>query len=395
MRKGLRQAKKEKNYEKALQFNAALASEGKAYGMTGSADDTASIAQGRVNARDALSNQMRGQLPAMAGQTREGNIAAAKAAGTFDATRQKYNQANSGKKVMDEAGNIMDAPTTPVPSPTPTPTPAASTNTPPANPTQPKPPAKVASAKPSGRIMDNGVDVSSDIRKGLSGSRTGGFYTEGTGTPAPAPTQPKPVTPAAEVNPAPAAPDTSAVRESAAKELFKKPAGAENKAPENRISKLVQDVKAGRGDSANTPQLPSSAFPQLPPLDIPAPIPKADTDKLRAEVNAAFTPPVQKAVQGVGRVAKDVANAAGTAMLAGAQNLAEATGLAVPRKDKEKFSQTVAARAKGGPVKAGKPYLVGEEGPEIVVPDEDGEVLPNEKLRKKSRKELQKMLSKR
>jgi hypothetical protein len=52
-------------------------------------------------------------------------------------------------------------------------------------------------------------------------------------------------------------------------------------------------------------------------------------------------------------------------------------------------------RAKGGPVKAGKPYLVGEEGPEIVVPKEDGEVIPNDKLRKKSRKALRKMLSKR
>lgn len=35
------------------------------------------------------------------------------------------------------------------------------------------------------------------------------------------------------------------------------------------------------------------------------------------------------------------------------------------------------ARADGGPVSAGKPYLVGERGPEIVVPRSAGQVLPN------------------
>lgn len=35
------------------------------------------------------------------------------------------------------------------------------------------------------------------------------------------------------------------------------------------------------------------------------------------------------------------------------------------------------ARANGGPVRAGRPYLVGERGPEIVVPNSNGTVLPN------------------
>ena len=34
--------------------------------------------------------------------------------------------------------------------------------------------------------------------------------------------------------------------------------------------------------------------------------------------------------------------------------------------------------AEGGPIKAGKPYLVGEEGPEIVIPHSDGNVLAND-----------------
>jgi len=38
-------------------------------------------------------------------------------------------------------------------------------------------------------------------------------------------------------------------------------------------------------------------------------------------------------------------------------------------------------RAKGGKVKKGQPYLVGEEGAEIVVPTEDGEVVSNEETR--------------
>lgn len=47
---------------------------------------------------------------------------------------------------------------------------------------------------------------------------------------------------------------------------------------------------------------------------------------------------------------------------------------------------TIPARAKGGPVKRGRPYLVGEKGPELVVPEEDGVVIPNEVLRKKGKK---------
>jgi TP901 family phage tail tape measure protein len=38
-------------------------------------------------------------------------------------------------------------------------------------------------------------------------------------------------------------------------------------------------------------------------------------------------------------------------------------------------------RAKGGPVAAGEPYLVGEEGPELIVPSMDGTVIPNDRTR--------------
>jgi hypothetical protein len=39
--------------------------------------------------------------------------------------------------------------------------------------------------------------------------------------------------------------------------------------------------------------------------------------------------------------------------------------------------QPMGARADGGPVTAGKPYLVGEKGPEVIVPSQNGTVVPN------------------
>lgn len=38
----------------------------------------------------------------------------------------------------------------------------------------------------------------------------------------------------------------------------------------------------------------------------------------------------------------------------------------------------------GGPVEAGKPYLVGEEGPEVFVPERPGFIIPNEELQRMS-----------
>jgi hypothetical protein len=43
----------------------------------------------------------------------------------------------------------------------------------------------------------------------------------------------------------------------------------------------------------------------------------------------------------------------------------------------------IAGKEKGGPVKGGAPYLVGEKGPEIIVPPRDGVVIPNHALPKR------------
>lgn len=45
-----------------------------------------------------------------------------------------------------------------------------------------------------------------------------------------------------------------------------------------------------------------------------------------------------------------------------------------------KMGDAPQARAKGGPVTAGKPYLVGEHGPEVVIPRNSGVVVPNERI---------------
>lgn len=40
----------------------------------------------------------------------------------------------------------------------------------------------------------------------------------------------------------------------------------------------------------------------------------------------------------------------------------------------------IPGRAMGGPVAEGEPYMVGEQGPEVMVPETDGEIIPNKEL---------------
>lgn len=46
----------------------------------------------------------------------------------------------------------------------------------------------------------------------------------------------------------------------------------------------------------------------------------------------------------------------------------------------ESLPTGIGARAAGGPVQGGQPYLVGEQGPEIVVPAQNGTVIPNKAI---------------
>jgi hypothetical protein len=55
-------------------------------------------------------------------------------------------------------------------------------------------------------------------------------------------------------------------------------------------------------------------------------------------------------------------------------------GVDVPVRFKGQGSVGFEKRASGGPVNAGQPYLVGERGPEIVVPGQSGTVIPNHRI---------------
>jgi SLT domain-containing protein len=46
----------------------------------------------------------------------------------------------------------------------------------------------------------------------------------------------------------------------------------------------------------------------------------------------------------------------------------------------ERFLAGLEFRANGGPIRAGQAYMVGEQGPEIVVPNASGTVVPNNKM---------------
>lgn len=50
---------------------------------------------------------------------------------------------------------------------------------------------------------------------------------------------------------------------------------------------------------------------------------------------------------------------------------------------KEKKTEEIEPREKGGPIKFGKTYLVGEDGPEIFTPKQNGFIIPNNKLKTK------------
>jgi len=57
-----------------------------------------------------------------------------------------------------------------------------------------------------------------------------------------------------------------------------------------------------------------------------------------------------------------------------------AGGFTSPSFISDAFRATVPGRASGGPISANQPYVVGEEGPEIIVPGQSGTVIPNNQL---------------
>ena len=44
------------------------------------------------------------------------------------------------------------------------------------------------------------------------------------------------------------------------------------------------------------------------------------------------------------------------------------------------FAKGLTGKAIGGPVQSGQPYMVGERGPEMFVPNQSGSIVPNKKM---------------
>ena len=64
------------------------------------------------------------------------------------------------------------------------------------------------------------------------------------------------------------------------------------------------------------------------------------------------------------------------------QPLKEAT---TPKSRVKSIEEEIKPRAKGGPVKKGKKYIVGEKGPEVFIPKKAGRIVPNRKPTKKAK----------
>ena len=83
-------------------------------------------------------------------------------------------------------------------------------------------------------------------------------------------------------------------------------------------------------------------------------------------------------VSGVAKLAKDALATLftnpGAALAAGIALVAVSTAL------RQSLNQGVQARALGGPVSGGQPYLVGERGPELFVPSVSGGIVPNNQV---------------
>lgn len=255
-------------------------------GSTSPVSSTFGTATGSLSQRSSRLMTPR-PTPADAYKQRQSNVALAKANGTFDAARQKFNGANSGQ-IMDEQGNISK------------------------NPNSPK-----FDQVPDGQ---------------------GGYKF----VPVP-PKQTPPVPP--------------------------KPVAA--------TGGLDGTIKTSTEQFGRNPAKGMEApKPLVPPVigSSPLPVPSGAP-------GSAAPAPAPLGVKQANAPAPSVFNMPGTGTLGGSpQPLGIGSGgMGGPLKlpDPAKKPQP---RANGGPVQAGRPYLVGEEGPEIIVPKHSGHVVPNHAL---------------
>lgn len=123
---------------------------------------------------------------------------------------------------------------------------------------------------------------------------------------------------------------------------------------------------------------PGAAKPASPPAIKPL---SSDLDTLKTSTPAlGSTPPLNTKAPALSL----------TPSLGGISTPKPSTGLDTIGASSKPFGSTspsgpldltgIKKRAKGGPVRAGQPYLVGEEGPELIIPKRSGTVVPNHAL---------------
>lgn len=92
---------------------------------------------------------------------------------------------------------------------------------------------------------------------------------------------------------------------------------------------------------------------------------------------------IQNAANGARKATDDAYNAsvkAGDAQDQAIKKIQQSTILTPTQKANQIRTLFGGGRAAGGPVQAGIPYIVGEKGPELIVPQNNGTVIPNDKL---------------
>lgn len=154
---------------------------------------------------------------------------------------------------------------------------------------------------------------------------------------------------------------------------------------------------AAPSPTAPTPA-PIAAAPQAPPTAAPGFIQKRVNanpggifakgqevaGKVQAGIQSAaqtITPPAIGAAKAVGgAIVNSVNKVAGAVQQFGRQKAAQGDGMFRKILGNPTPPKIAGKRAEGGPVTAGQPYLVGEKGPEVIVPQSSGTVIPNKAL---------------
>ncbi len=300
--------------------------------------------------------------PADAFAQRQGNVANAKANGTFDAARQKFNAANPGH-VMDSNGAISKKPAG-----------AGAAG------------AGAAGAGAAGAAAAGAAAAGAAAAGAAAGNNANG--------------QSKP----ASSNSGPDAGAAASMHDASGSSISSSAAGLWQSGSPN-----TRSISSNYGTASSTikPMTPASTTPATPSSTTPASTAPAISSSnsgpdagAAASMHDASGSSISSSAAGYWQSGspntRSISSNYGTGSSTIKPTTPASTTPATPAAESspeseepeenneggdEEDNETPAPRAKGGPVKAGKPYLVGEKGPEIIVPKHSGTVVPNHALK--------------